>query len=196
MATPTPTDNPSTMSTETTTTIHTYHCHCTQLLLATGTALSTLPQRGAATPSIPDSTGTLDAAYILPLSSAIEDTNNNDPSSTTTNDPRTHPTEDDEDETATTHRPHAHLLHLARTNSAPIIVQRADGLEKRYPARCERCGLVVGYWLDWAQYTMGAGAGVKEKETRRGRREDVMYILPGAVVETRKMVGAAAGAKA
>jgi hypothetical protein len=52
------------------------------------------------------------------------------------------------------------------------------GFEKRYLQKCGRCGVVVGYQLDGEQFADGG----------RGKREDVLYVLPGGVMTTEEMV--------
>lgn len=132
--------------------VYTYHCVCTQLLFATTTPLSSLPRRGASNPD----TTPLDRAYILPL-------------------PTRPPEEDDED------RHYALLLHVQPDRDRkPRIVQREDGLEKRYPQRCARCRCAVGYHLDWSHWG-------SEGEGKSGARGDVAYLLEGAVVGTEEM---------
>jgi hypothetical protein len=69
-------------------------------------------------------------------------------------------------------------IHNARLDRKPVVVRRSDGFETRYQHRCARCELVVGYQLDKAQYDGAAPAG---------RRQDVLYILPGALIATRDM---------
>ena len=56
------------------------------------------------------------------------------------------------------------------------------GFEKRYLQRCGRCGVVVGYQLDGGQFEGADGEGGK------GRREDVVYLLPGGVMTTGEMM--------
>lgn len=67
---------------------------------------------------------------------------------------------------------------LGTASTTAIIVQREDGYERRYVLDCSRCGLTLGYWLDWAQFD---GA-------KTGRREDVVYLLPKGLVGTDEMV--------
>lgn len=52
------------------------------------------------------------------------------------------------------------------------------GFEKRYLQRCGRCNLAVGYQLDWAQYG----------GDRTGRRDDVVYLIPGGFMTTSEMI--------
>lgn len=58
------------------------------------------------------------------------------------------------------------------------MIRRPDGFEKMYMQRCGRCTTVVGYQLDKSQYP-------NEKED--GRKEDVVYVLPGGVMRTDEM---------
>lgn len=62
------------------------------------------------------------------------------------------------------------------TDDNPVVLKLDDGFEKRYLVKCGRCGLTLGYQLDLSQFE-----GTKEKI---GRREDVVYLLAGAVLGT------------
>lgn len=62
------------------------------------------------------------------------------------------------------------------------IIQSDEGFEKRYLQRCGRCSLVVGYQLDWQQFAATEGA------SQSGRREDVVFLLPGGFVSTSEMI--------
>jgi len=154
--------------------VHTYHCLCTHLIVATTTPLSSLPRRSASS---------LDKAYILILPSP----------------PSTHsPPLDDSDSEAEAEgepstsqeksllKPGSHYALLLSTvvDRKPQIITRSDGFEKRYLQRCGRCRLVVGYQLEWGQYT-DADAGMGD---RAGRRENVVYLLPGGLMSTEEMV--------
>ncbi|KAH7053219.1 hypothetical protein B0J12DRAFT_545277, partial [Macrophomina phaseolina] len=134
--------------------VYTYHCICAQLLFATTTPLPALPRRGAASSSNPDAASPLDRAHILPL-------------------PKQPPGADDAD------RHYALTLHV-QPDRKPTIVQREDGLEKRWLQRCARCWCVVGYALDWGHW----GA---EGEGRSGPRGDVVYLVEGSCVGTGEM---------
>ncbi|KAK3701882.1 hypothetical protein LTR37_015193 [Vermiconidia calcicola] len=59
----------------------------------------------------------------------------------------------------------------------PMVINLEDGFEKRYGARCRRCDLPIGYWLDKSQF--------EEKEN--GMRTDVLYLLPGSLMSTEDM---------
>ena len=150
--------------------IHTYHCLCSNLLLATTCTLSVLPRR--ASPG-------LDSAYILPcphlprrfLSSTNNDDDHNAPS-------------DEEDDEEKEGKEYTLLLSLSvPPRQQPILVRRSDGFEKRWVLRCGRCKLAVAYQLDWAQWQQdGSNAG------KKGRRDDVLYVLPGAVLPTEQIL--------
>lgn len=57
------------------------------------------------------------------------------------------------------------------------VVRRDDGFEKRALLKCQRCKLVVGYYLDQAQF--------KSEDIQA---QDIAYILPGAVLSTEDMM--------
>ena len=59
----------------------------------------------------------------------------------------------------------------------PVVLKLDDGFEKRYAARCKRCDIQIGYWLDKSQF----------EPEQKGRREDVMYLLPGGLMSTDEM---------
>lgn len=67
------------------------------------------------------------------------------------------------------------------------MVTSDEGFEKRYLQRCGRCNLVVGYQLDWQQFGMEEPMAAEAGE-KSGRREDVVYLLPGGFVTTSEMV--------
>ncbi len=93
--------------------------------------------------------------------------------------------------------PHFAFLLGCLLDRKPIVVRRSDGFEKRYVQRCGRCKLVVGYQLDWAQFPITSGtdkSGQREDENqqqqterREGRRADVVYVLPGGLMDTQEM---------
>ncbi|OQO05385.1 hypothetical protein B0A48_09153 [Cryoendolithus antarcticus] len=62
-------------------------------------------------------------------------------------------------------------------DSVPTVLRLDDGFEKRYAARCGRCGLMTGYYLDRSQ--------LDNAET--GVNEDVLYILPDSLEATDKI---------
>jgi len=143
--------------------VQTYHCICTNLILA-----STLPLTHHRQ---------LDRALILPiphisprqaaaLAGSSEDDSANDvqmPGSSTI----------------------TQLIGTSAVDSQACMLIRSDeGIEKRYLLRCNRCRLILGYQLDWEQY---APSKESNAEVQRGRRDDVVYLLEGAVVTTEKM---------
>ena len=144
-------------------TVHTYHCVCTHLILASTTALTTLPKRGL---------GARDKASILPLpplphtSNADSDSETEDPQQSSSKDSKPTPSN------------YALLLGTTIDRTAQIIA-REDGFEKRWLQRCGRCRLVVGYQLDWGQYSALEG--------KEGRRDDVVYLLDEGLVSTGEM---------
>lgn len=73
---------------------------------------------------------------------------------------------------------YASLLNTT-TDRKPTMIRLEDGFEKRYLQRCGRCKLVVGYHLDKSQY--------EDAEKEDGRREDVVYLLPGGLMTTEEM---------
>ncbi|OCK82041.1 hypothetical protein K432DRAFT_349754 [Lepidopterella palustris CBS 459.81] len=141
--------------------IHTYHCLCTHLIFATTTPLTNLPTR---------SSSSLDKAYILPLPPPPSSLPPDPDSESEPSAPKI------ANKPADRNSHYALLLSTAVDRKAQIIT-RSDGFEKRYLQRCGRCRLVIGYQLDWAQF------GEKE-----GRREDVVYLLPGGLLSTDEMV--------
>lgn len=71
------------------------------------------------------------------------------------------------------------VLVGAEVESEAMVVKLEDGFEKRFPLRCRRCGLMTGYQLDKAQY--------EETKAHPGRRDDVVYLLPGGLQTTAEM---------
>ncbi|KAK8185600.1 hypothetical protein BC567DRAFT_139300, partial [Phyllosticta citribraziliensis] len=147
--------------------IHTYHCLCTQLLLASTTPLALIPRRGASASASSPEASSSDSAFILPL-------------------PGSPPTTTEADDAQTEASPHYALPLSLQPDRTPLVIQRPDGLEKRYCARCARCRVVVGYWLDWSQF---AGAPAEGNKARTGRRDNVVYLLPGGLLSTEEMAG-------
>ncbi|GME65978.1 uncharacterized protein LTHEOB_8869 [Neofusicoccum parvum] len=160
-----PTPGTSASASASATPVHTYHCICTQLLLATTTPLPALPRRGTDNPD----TALLDRAYILPL-------------------PTRPPTAGDG---GSGDGEHYALTLNTQVDRKPRIVQREDGLEKRWVQRCARCRCAVGYQLDWAHFAEGEEGG----EGRTGWRRDVVYLLPGALLSTEEMARGEGGEK-
>jgi hypothetical protein len=65
-----------------------------------------------------------------------------------------------------------------RIEKTAEVISSNEGFEKRYLQRCGRCSLVVGYQLDWAQFSV----------EKSGRREDYVFLLPGGFMTTSEMI--------
>ncbi|KAB8266096.1 hypothetical protein BDV32DRAFT_143828 [Aspergillus pseudonomiae] len=139
--------------------VHTHHCRfCNHLLLSTTRDIASLPRR---------KDPAKDKALILPL-----------PTSTTP---------EDSDPNRQEH--YTILLSTTVPDRKATLVRREDGFEKRLFLRCGRCRVVVGYFLDGVLFPMtsvAASASVGEGEEGE-RKEKVVYLLPGALVETGAM---------
>lgn len=70
-------------------------------------------------------------------------------------------------------------LQALTPDAAATVLKLDDGFEKRYPVRCERCGLAAGYFLDASAF-----AG---REGEVGPRRDVLYVLPGGLMTTEEL---------
>ena len=136
---------------------HTYHCICSQIMLATTTPLSKFSRRSGSA---------LDKAHIVPLLTSSSTSGDNDEQSEMNR------------QSPVSEFPQCAVLVGAVLDPKAIIVRREDGFEKRYLQRCERCRLVIGYHLDSSQYDGAKGSG---------RRDGVVYILPGSVMSTEDM---------
>ena len=66
------------------------------------------------------------------------------------------------------------LTEAIVTDAEPVMFKLPDGFEKRYLSKCQRCGLTVGYLLDWSMFD--------NNHEGQGRREDVAYLLQNATV--------------
>ncbi|KAI9035461.1 uncharacterized protein KD926_003487 [Aspergillus affinis] len=169
---PSPPPNPTN---EPTLPILTNHCRfCNHLLLATTQTVSSLTRRKEPA---------RDGALILPLPS-----------------PRTQPTETDpsnvkeQGQEAGSESPvqqhYSILLSTAMPDRRATMVRREDGFEKRWFLRCGRCRVVVGYFLDAVHFPNATAAGKEpdgEDEDEEAERAKVVYLLPGALVETDDM---------
>lgn len=62
-----------------------------------------------------------------------------------------------------------------RPQRKAVVVQRADGWERRRVWRCGRCGVGVGYEIE------------EGEDGRNWKEGKVMYLLEGALVETGEM---------
>ncbi|KAB8079368.1 hypothetical protein BDV29DRAFT_199912 [Aspergillus leporis] len=152
----------------------THHCRfCNHLLIATTRDIASLPRRKEPAQ---------DKSLILPLpsSSSLEEES------------------DDEDNTSPEkskskiQKHYTILLSTTVPDRKATLVRREDGFEKRLFLRCGRCRVVVGYYLDGAHFPGTAGSvGVGDEgegDGEREREEKVVYLLPGALMETGVMV--------
>jgi hypothetical protein len=118
-------------------------------------------------PALPTRQHCIDKAHIMPLPPP--------PNTPTNNNRRSQPNTNTHD--------HYGLMLSTITDRQPEIIQSDDGFEKRYLQRCGRCSLVVGYQLDWQQF-----AASEHEPNRSGRRDDVVFLLPGGFVTTAEMI--------
>ncbi|PYH80139.1 hypothetical protein BO82DRAFT_355711 [Aspergillus uvarum CBS 121591] len=153
--------------------IHTNHCrYCNHLLLATTREIPTLPRRKPPAQ---------DAALILPLPRAGEEEELDDTNT---------PNPENDAAAAAAKQPQPHYTILLSTtipDRKPTVVRREDGFEKRRLLRCGRCRVVVGYFLDAVHFPsggVGETADEDEDEEGKGQRAKVVYLLPGALMET------------
>ncbi|WEW59584.1 hypothetical protein PRK78_005058 [Emydomyces testavorans] len=89
------------------------------------------------------------------------------------------------------------LLSTTTPDRRPVVIRRADGFEKRLLIRCGRCRVVVAYYLGEIHFLGGrtehggTGGGEEEEEEEEKARDkgppEVVYVLPGALVETGDM---------
>jgi hypothetical protein len=70
------------------------------------------------------------------------------------------------------------LLSHAR-DPTPVIIRREDGFEKRYLLRCQRCKVIYGYEIARDKSMVAENVG--------GYTCPILYLLPGALVETQAM---------
>jgi hypothetical protein len=73
---------------------------------------------------------------------------------------------------------HYGLLLSTRQERTAEMMTSDEGFEKRYLQRCGRCNLAVGYQLDWQQFG----------GERTGRRDDVVFLIPGGFMTTSEMI--------
>lgn len=69
------------------------------------------------------------------------------------------------------------ILQGLVADKQPTVIRRDDGFERRVLMKCQRCNLVVGYRLEQAPF-----------KDQAVRSDDVLYILPGALVSTEDMM--------
>ncbi|PYH96537.1 hypothetical protein BO71DRAFT_309710, partial [Aspergillus ellipticus CBS 707.79] len=176
---PPPPPPPQPTSTSTTTLpVQTHHCaFCSHLLLASTRSIPTLPRR---------KDPAKDSALILPLP--------RDASTTATATTTSNNTSNSTSGTSATHQKHyTILLSTTIPDRKPTLVRREDGFEKRLFLRCGRCRVVVGYFLDpvhFSELREDAAEGEREEEGEDGDEETarVVYLLPGALMETGSMM--------
>jgi hypothetical protein len=111
-------------------------------------------------PALPTRQNAQDKAHIMPLPP---------PPSAATGKPSAN---------TSTANTHYGLLLSTRQECTPEMMTSDDGFEKRYLQRCGRCNLAVGYQLDWQQFA----------PERSGRRDDVVFLLPGGFITTSEMI--------
>ncbi|KAL1641715.1 hypothetical protein SLS61_009989 [Didymella pomorum] len=73
---------------------------------------------------------------------------------------------------------HYGLLLSTRQERTAEVMTSDSGFERRYLQRCGRCNLAVGYQLDWASFG----------GERTGRRDDVVFLIPGGFMTTSEMI--------
>ncbi|KKK22693.1 hypothetical protein ARAM_004001 [Aspergillus rambellii] len=196
--------------------IRTHHCRfCNHLLLATTRRIAALPRRkppardsalvlplfstpvpASATASTTTTTTASRASASASASATAPEDNDND------ND-----NDNDKENENENKQPHyTILLSTTVVDRKPTLLRREDGFEKRCLLRCGRCRVVIGYFLDAVHFPAtaetdadaGAGSGIgigiaggekeEEEEDARGmKKERVVYLLPGALVETATM---------
>lgn len=157
--------------------IHTYHCICTNLLLASTSSLASLSRRISAQ----------DKAYILPLLGF----RNTDLAGLSLSDGQA----GHSGAAASAESGERATLLSTISDRKPIAVRREDGFEQRYLQHCSRCNLVFGYHLDWSQFSSSslesngaAAAALTDNNRRVGRRDDIVFLLPGGLLSTDEMV--------
>ncbi|PLB46098.1 hypothetical protein P170DRAFT_439785 [Aspergillus steynii IBT 23096] len=163
--------------------MHTNHCRfCNHLLLATTHSTSSLPRRKEPA---------RDGALILPLPSPSTSTSTTTATATSTStdkDKETSTGSSDANETGQTQTHYSILLSTAVPDRRATMVRREDGFEKRWFVRCGRCRVVVGYFLDAVHFPAAdKGQERLEEEEEEAERAKVVYLLPGALVETEDM---------
>ncbi|KAH8423688.1 uncharacterized protein LDX57_001445 [Aspergillus melleus] len=174
--TPPPTELPPNPTTQRTLPILTNHCRfCNHLLLATTQTVSALARRKEPA---------RDGALILPLPSPRAQSNDTEPSDE----------KGQEGQGSGSGKPvqqqYSILLSTAVPDRRATMVRREDGFEKRWFLRCGRCRVVVGYFLDAVHFPNVTAAGKEpdgEDEDVEAERAKVVYLLPGALVETDDM---------
>ena len=75
------------------------------------------------------------------------------------------------------------LLSTILPNSFRSIIRRGDGFEKRIFLRCGRCHVFIGYFLDAVHFPL-QNTSNSDDNTDADGEPTVVYILPGALVES------------
>ncbi|KAL5340394.1 hypothetical protein BJX70DRAFT_396902 [Aspergillus crustosus] len=88
------------------------------------------------------------------------------------------------------------LLSTLSREQKPAVTRRSDGFEKRFFARCGRCRVTMGYFLDEVHFPSSGGIlswqyevdkGWRDEAKEKEREDRVIYLLPGALMETEIM---------
>ncbi|KAF3480557.1 uncharacterized protein GIQ15_05904 [Arthroderma uncinatum] len=191
--------------------IRTYHCSfCNHLLIASTQDLSTLPRRRA--PAL-DNAIILPLPKAKPTGEEEDEEEKEDDSSDEEGDEGKDQREAQisrqmesatlksgakkavSSSSASSSQHYTILLSTTTPDRKPIILRRADGFEKRLLVRCGRCKVVLGYVLDEVHFKKGDDkkavtetdiSGEQSNTTGTGELE-VIYILPGALIETSEL---------
>lgn len=173
--------------------VHTHHCRfCNHLLLATTRTIATLPRRK---PPAQDN------ALILPLPRADDDDDEEEldadaaspepapePETNAPQNPTSEGETEGQGQGKRGKRKQKHttiLLSTTLPDRKASLIRREDGFEKRRFVRCGRCRVVVGYFLDAVHFpvtALRAEDGMEQEQEPR-----VVYLLPGALMETEDM---------
>ncbi|KAE8394519.1 hypothetical protein BDV23DRAFT_190111 [Aspergillus alliaceus] len=155
--------------------VRTHHCRfCNHLLLASTRDIPSLPRR---------KDPAKDNAIILPLPAPTASHHNDESDDETEADPVT-----GSGATSTTKLQKHYTILLSTTvpDRKATLVRREDGFEKRVFLRCGRCRVVVGYFLGRVHFPE-TDEEDRDGDGDRERGEKVVYLLPGALVETERM---------
>lgn len=169
-----------------TTSIKTHHCRfCNHLLLATTRHLPSLPRRKEPA---------RDAALILPLpvSNVDEEEEEEEQAEQAEQEEEEAEGQEGEGNGTTTQaqkqrktrqkgKDYSILLSTTLPDRKPTLIRREDGFEKRLLLRCGRCRVGMGYFLDPVHFP-------DNNEEDWDGDAKVVYLLPGALMETGVMV--------
>lgn len=181
--TDTTTPTPTTTGTDTPSAIQTHHCRfCNHLLLATTRHLPSLPRRKEPA---------RDAALILPLpvsntddeeEEQEEQEEEEEEGNGTTTQTQTQTPAQKQRKTKRKGKDYSILLSTTLPDRKPTLIRREDGFEKRLLLRCGRCRVGMGYFLDPVHFPDNNGGEDWDGDAK------VVYLLPGALMETGVMV--------